>query len=73
MDFDRWLVAVWEKQDKEREFVLEFWASSLPIGEKGSLRTSEPLSEVKLREELTKMNVSKEETEAHITKARNTY
>ena len=73
MGFDRWLVAVWEKQDKEREFMSEFWASSLPIGEKGSLRTSEPISEVKLRAELAKMNVLKEEAEAHITKARNTY
>jgi hypothetical protein len=68
MAYNSWRVILWDKDDKEREFVLEIRDSKIAPGQKGSLRTSDPMSEDNLRRELA--DLAKEEVDAEITKAR---
>jgi hypothetical protein len=71
MAYDSWGITLAE-DDKEREFVLILRDSNLSPGASGWQRTSEPMSEEKLRQELAKMNVPQEKAAAEIAKARAT-
>ena len=68
MGMDRWAVLKGDGT-KEGKFVLAFQDSSLPHG-KPFMETGVPTSEVKVREELEKLGISKAEIDAAIAKVR---
>jgi hypothetical protein len=72
MGYDQWAVELTQEDDLEREFVLKLRDSNLAPESSRWQWMSSAMSEGKIRQELSKINVPREKQDADITKARAT-